>query len=115
MPAKPSYEELERKLENLQTKYDDLLLKNNELKQSERDYIVKSFHFCSPIGMNLLDEERKLHWPNLKLARMTGYSIEELEGIPSRILYSTEEEYNRVAELKSENLTKSDISSVDTK
>ncbi len=52
---------------------------------------------AAPIGIGLVQgEARALAWSNDCLAAMTGYSREELQGLPARRLYPSEEEYQRV-------------------
>ena len=85
-----------------------------EQKLVEREEILNSLHYSAPVGMGLTDVESKFHWPNRRLSEITGYSLEELEGMPTRLLYATEEEYNRVSEDINKNLASTGYRSIET-
>ncbi|OPY04781.1 MAG: putative diguanylate cyclase YdaM [Syntrophaceae bacterium PtaB.Bin038] len=63
------------------------------LKQSEA--LLKSILQAAPIGIGLV-YNRVLGWTNDQLARMLGYAVEELAEKSARILYDSDEEFERV-------------------
>ena len=67
------------------------------LRQSET--LLKSIFQAAPIGIGLV-YNRVLGWTNDQVARMLGYSIEELAEKTARILYESDEEFERVGREK---------------
>jgi len=67
------------------------------LRQSEA--LLKSIFQAAPIGIGLV-YNRVLGWTNDQVARMLGYSIEELAEKSARILYESDEEFERVGREK---------------
>ena len=67
------------------------------LRQSED--LLKSIFQAAPIGIGLV-YSRVLGWTNDQVARMLGYSIEELAEKSARILYESDEEFERVGREK---------------
>ena len=67
------------------------------LRQSE--ILLKSIFQAAPIGIGLV-YNRVLGWTNDQLARMLGYPIEELAEKSARILYESDEEFERVGREK---------------
>ena len=67
------------------------------LRQSET--LLKSIFQAAPIGIGLV-YNRVLGWTNDQVARMLGYSIEELAEKSARILYESDEEFDRVGREK---------------
>jgi len=68
-----------------------------ELRRSEER--LQGILRSSPAGIGLL-KNRMLIWTNEYFRRMTGYTAGELEGQSARMLYATEEEFERVGEVK---------------
>ncbi|MGE5856398.1 MAG: PAS domain S-box protein, partial [Syntrophaceae bacterium] len=67
------------------------------LRQSEA--LLKSVFQAAPVGIGLV-YNRVLGWTNDQVARMLGYSIEELAEKNARILYESDEEFERVGREK---------------
>jgi PAS domain S-box-containing protein len=67
------------------------------LRQSEA--LLKSIFQAAPIGIGLV-YNRVLGWTNDQVARMLGYSIEELAEKSARILYESDAEFERVGREK---------------
>jgi PAS domain S-box-containing protein len=67
------------------------------LRQSET--LLKSIFQAAPIGIGLV-YNRVLGWTNDQVARMLGYSIEELAEKSARILYESDEDFERVGREK---------------
>ncbi|MBI4774425.1 MAG: PAS domain S-box protein [Deltaproteobacteria bacterium] len=62
-----------------------------------REATLRTIYQASPIGIGMVSvPDRVLGWTNEKMSEMTGYSAEELMGMPSRRLYTGREEYDRV-------------------
>jgi len=86
-----------------------------EAELAKRESILNSIHRAAPVGIGILSMERKFHWPNHQLSEITGYNLDELEGMSTNLLYESEDEYLRVAETKKQNLASSGISNIETK
>ena len=67
------------------------------LRQSE--VLLTSIFQAAPVGIGLV-YNRILGWTNDQVARMLGYSIEELAEKSARILYESDEEFERVGREK---------------
>ncbi len=67
------------------------------LKQSEA--LLKSIFQAAPIGIGLV-YNRVLGWVNDQVAFMLGYAVEELAERSARILYESDEEFERVGREK---------------
>jgi len=63
------------------------------LKQSEA--LLKSIFQAAPIGIGLV-YNRVLGWTNDQVALMLGYAVEELAEKSARVLYESDEEFERV-------------------
>lgn len=67
-----------------------------KLEQSEKT--LRAILSFSPTGIGVV-ENRMMKWHNLAMSVMLGYTSEELHGRNARMLYSSDEEYNRVGEV----------------
>ncbi|MBU0513535.1 MAG: PAS domain S-box protein, partial [Proteobacteria bacterium] len=77
---------------------------------------LRSIHQAAPVGIGLVvGAERVLDWANERLARMTGYTREELGGMPARELYESREEYERVGRVKHADVRATGVGSVETR
>lgn len=74
----------------------DKLKTEQALKESENT--LKSLFNSAPVGICLL-KDRVFQWLNPKLAEIFGYEEKELIGKGTKILYSSEEEYERVGKV----------------
>jgi PAS domain S-box-containing protein len=63
------------------------------LKKSEAR--LRSIFEASPLGIGLI-KERKIQWHNEPVSRMLGYSRKELREKNTRMLYESDEEFERV-------------------
>jgi len=107
--------ELKQHRDHLQRLVDD---KTRKLQQSKCDLVNKEAHLQSilksaPVGIGLV-VDRNLKWVNRKMEEMVGYSNGELEGKSARLLYPTDEEYQRVGEEKYAQINQQGTGSVDT-
>ncbi|MCD6582153.1 MAG: response regulator [Desulfuromusa sp.] len=107
--------ELKQHRDQLQNRVDD---KSRKLEQSRRDLVNKDAHLQSilksaPVGIGLI-VDRKLKWVNQRMEEMVGYTNGELEGRNARLLYQTDEEYERVGQEKYAQIDQQGTGSVDT-
>ncbi len=61
----------------------------------EGEATLQSIFRAAPIGIGLV-KERVFQWTNEALQQMLGYTAEELEGQSARMIYPSQEEYERV-------------------
>ncbi|HID43126.1 MAG TPA: PAS domain S-box protein, partial [Archaeoglobaceae archaeon] len=73
--------------------------KNIEKALKESEKTLRGILKASPVGIGIA-EKRVFRFVNKKFCEMVGYSPEELIGKNSRILYETDEEYERVGKIK---------------
>ncbi len=64
-------------------------------KVAEQKAFLQSIFKSAPVGINLA-MNRKFYWINEKFSDITGYSSEELIGRSARMLYLSDEEFERV-------------------
>lgn len=88
--------------------------KHAEEALQEREALLASIYKAAPVGIGVVDSERTISWANDHLTEMTGYSLEELRGMPARRLYPSEEEYLRVGREKHAEIRLKGVGSVDT-
>ncbi|KYC54238.1 MAG: Bacterioopsin transcriptional activator [Candidatus Methanofastidiosum methylothiophilum] len=69
-----------------------------EKELQEREETLRSILSAAPIGINLL-KDRKFVWSNKSMEEITGYSMDELLGKSPRLLYLSDEEYERVGRI----------------
>ncbi|MBW1841101.1 MAG: DUF3365 domain-containing protein [Deltaproteobacteria bacterium] len=92
--------ELSRANEQLKKEIEERKQAEMMLKRSENT--LKSILQSAPIGIGLITN-RIIEWTNDQFQHMIGYSRDELERENARILYDSDEEYERVgSEIKSQ-------------
>ncbi len=96
--------ELERSLEELERAQEALMASEATLR---------SIFNAAPIGMGMV-VDRVLLQVNKSLCEMLGYSPEELVGQSARILYATEEEFQRVGREKYAQIRMRGVGTVET-
>lgn len=74
-------------------------LASNITELREKENLIKSIFRASPSGMGLA-KDRVIQWTNSRLRKMIGYNENELVNKDVRILYDSVEEYERVGEVK---------------
>jgi PAS domain S-box-containing protein len=82
------------------------------LKRSEAT--LKGIFMAAPIGIGLVSN-RILAWTNEQVTRMTGYTAEELQGQSTRMLYQSDEEFERVGRVKYGELKERGTGTVETR
>jgi PAS domain S-box-containing protein len=71
--------------------------KRVEEELSEREQIMNAILAASPVGIGLV-RNRIVDWANRTMDRIWGYQEGSLVGESTRVLYSDDEEYNRVGQ-----------------
>lgn len=79
-----------------------------------REAMLHGIFAAAPIGIGLV-RSRILGWTNTALQEMTGYSADELNGQSARILYESESEYQRVADVKHSLVERDGVGRVETR
>jgi len=85
--------ELSRANEQLKKEIEERKQAEVMLKRSENT--LKSIFQSAPIGIGLVTH-RIIEWTNDQFQQMVGYSKDELEGKNSKILYDSDDEYERI-------------------
>ena len=83
-----------------------------QLRKSQAE--IESIFKAAPIGIGLVSN-RFLVEANDKLCEMTGYTREEMIGQSSRILYQSDEEFQRVGKVKYDLIEKFGTGNIETK
>ncbi len=118
-----AHEELERRVED-QTR--ELILANEQLKEEiaerkrveealrESHTMMKSILATSPVGIGLT-EDRIMRWANEAWKKMFGFENEQdYVGRNARMLYPSDEEYDRIGELHRKSLETGEVASGDS-
>ena len=88
--------------------------KKIEDRLKEREETLKGILSAAPIGICLL-QERIFKWPNKAMEEITGYTLEEMIGKPTRFLFDSDEEDARVGTILYSNLGEEDIIEFETR
>ncbi len=112
LPQKPTYEDLEQRIRELE-------MESSKLKIAEKELIhrkaqLNSIFMAAPIGIGLV-RDRMLTWVNDRLCDILGYSSEDLLGMSARILYPDDAEFERVGRKKYAQIRYSGTGSVETR
>ncbi|MBU0516390.1 MAG: PAS domain S-box protein, partial [Proteobacteria bacterium] len=107
------HERLQQQAEQLQNMVDELKHANETTGRTAAT--LNSTLRAAPVGIGLVDSERKLGWINDALAKMMGCSQEELSGQRARILYPDDEEFERVARIKHPQVREKGFGSLETR
>lgn len=81
----------------------------------ESESTLKTLLQAAPIGIGQVTEDRILGWTNRVLHEMTGYSADELMGESARMLYESEEEFQRVGRVKHAEVRRQGTGSIETR
>jgi PAS domain S-box-containing protein len=104
--------ELRRANEQLQIEIEERRQAEAMLKRSENT--LKSIFQSAPIGIGLVTG-RVLGWTNDLFQQMVGYTKDELEGKNARILYESDEEYERIGFEMQSQIQKAGLGSVESR
>jgi len=80
----------------------------------EREASIKSILKAAPIGIGLV-HNRVLSWVSDHMSEMLGYSGDELIGQSARIVYGSEEEFERVGRVKYRDIEEKGIGAIETR
>ncbi len=106
MAKKPTYEELEQRVKELeQTKSER---KHAEDELQKREATIRSVFDAAPVGICIM-EKRVYQRVNKEWCNSFGYSEEDLIGRTTEFLYESHEEYERVGKELYKNLLKKGI------
>ncbi|MEE4356001.1 MAG: PAS domain S-box protein [Desulfococcaceae bacterium] len=83
----------------------------NRLRQSMA--VLESIFRAAPVGIGMI-RDRKLLSVNEKMSRMTGYGKKELIGNDIRMIYTDQEEYERVGRIKYGQIAEKGTGTVET-
>jgi PAS domain S-box-containing protein len=111
MTGKPTYEEMEKRVEALEKE----VAKEKEEKRTLRkgEERLKALLAASPVGICLI-VNRRLDWVNAALCRMVGYEADFLLGKSVTALYPDREACERVEKEILTNVAKSDVGQIET-
>jgi PAS domain S-box-containing protein len=73
--------------------------KESQAALVQNEALLRSIHQTAPMGIGVV-RNRNLGWTNEQTSRMTGYAPGELIGQSARILYDSDEEFDRVGRHK---------------
>ncbi|RLB90540.1 MAG: hypothetical protein DRH50_12220 [Deltaproteobacteria bacterium] len=87
--------------------------KEKELRETHE--LLQSILSCSPLGIALV-EDRTVRWTNEAMAEIFGYeSLEEFVDKSAKVVYASEEEYERVGKVIYDQLEKGKPAGIDAK
>ena len=92
----------------------EVALVESHKEVAKKEALLQSIFKSAPIGINLA-VNRKFYWTNEKLTEITGYSSEELSGQSARMLYLSDEEFERVGREIYSSIKECGTGSVDTR
>jgi len=87
--------------------------KKAEEELSKSEALLQSLFRAAPVGVGLV-KDRVIQWANESFCSMLGFSLGELVGKSSRILYETDEEFQRVGALKYPQIYEKGVGEIDT-
>ncbi len=88
--------------------------KKIEDRLKEREETLKGILSAAPIGISLM-QERIFKWSNKAMEEITGYPLGEMIGKPSRFLFGSDEEDDRVGTILYSNLGEKDVIEFETR
>ena len=112
MPKKPTYEELEQRIQELEQESVEHKHTEKALRDSE-DHLQSVFR-TAPTGIGVVSD-RVLKQANERICEMTGYLEEELIGQKARILYPSDEDYEYVGREKYKQISNHGTGVVETR
>ena len=81
---------------------------------SQSEATLQSIFRVAPIGIGMV-RHRVMVWTNEGLQKMVGYSADELHGQSARVLYPDEQEFQRVGEVKYDQINQTGTGTVITR
>ena len=98
MSKKPTYEELEQRVKELERTADDC--RHVEKKLSQKSAYLESIFKAIPDATVFADPDRRILMANTALTKVFGYELEEVIGKYTEILYSSKESYEEQGRIR---------------
>jgi PAS domain S-box-containing protein len=102
-------EELAKELNELRQ-----VLSNLEIERRESEAYMEAILNAAPVGIGLV-KNRVFGWVSHRMSEMLGYSADELVGQSARIVYESQEEFDRVGRIKYSELEERGIGKIETR
>jgi len=88
--------------------------KRERSKRKKTEAYMEAILNAAPVGIGLV-KNRVFGWVSHRMSEMLGYSVDELVGQSARIVYESEEEFDRVGRVKYAEIKKRGIGAVETR
>ena len=88
--------------------------KREESRRRESEAYMEAILHAAPVGIGLV-KNRVFGWVSNQMGEMLGYSADELVGQSARIVYESEEEFDRVGRVKYQEIEERGIGAVETR
>ncbi|MCM2284991.1 MAG: PAS domain S-box protein [Desulfobacula sp.] len=113
MPHKPTYKELEKRIQELE-RIEYWCNPSKAASKANIDTVMETIFKVAPIGIGVV-KDRIVFEANDFLCRMIGYPREALIGQSSRILYPSDEDYDFVGKEKYRQIREKGVGTVETR
>ncbi|MEJ2363744.1 MAG: PAS domain S-box protein [Deltaproteobacteria bacterium] len=90
------------------------MLCNLELERRKSEAYMEAILNAAPVGIGLV-KNRVFGWVSNRMSEMLGYSADELVGQSARVIYESEEEFERVGRVKYSEIKERGIGGVETR
>ncbi|MBN1102258.1 MAG: response regulator [Deltaproteobacteria bacterium] len=104
---------LHERLERRAAELEHNLSEKQKVLQESQATLLGVFR-AAPIGIGVV-KDRILGWTNEQIWKMTGYSEGDLRGRSARILYETQEEFERVGRVKHPQVLEKGVGTIETR
>ena len=90
------------------------VLCNLELERRKSEAYMEAILNAAPVGIGLV-KNRVFGWVSSRMSEMLGYSADELVGQSARVIYESQEEFDRVGRVKYSEIKERGIGGVETR